>query len=93
MKRALQSTWENTRLAFETLLANRYRSFLTALGIFIGVKVGGVNLAGRAGQGLEVRVVPPRPCSPPPGPPLYAISDVCARPRGRGDFTLLWQFS
>jgi putative ABC transport system permease protein len=37
MKRALQSTWENTRLAFETLLANRYRSFLTALGIFIGV--------------------------------------------------------
>ena len=29
-------------------------------------KIGGANLAGRAGQGLEVRVLPPRPCGPPP---------------------------
>ncbi|MEC7725159.1 MAG: ABC transporter permease [Planctomycetota bacterium] len=37
MKRALRSAWENTQLAFETLQANRFRSFLTVLGIFIGV--------------------------------------------------------
>lgn len=37
MRRALLSTLENTRLAFETLVANRFRSFLTVLGVFIGV--------------------------------------------------------
>ncbi|MFO1077481.1 MAG: ABC transporter permease [Planctomycetota bacterium] len=37
MKRALSSLLENTKLAFETLFANRFRSFLTVLGIFIGV--------------------------------------------------------
>jgi len=31
------TTVENTRLAFDTLLAHRFRSFLTVLGIFIGV--------------------------------------------------------
>lgn len=35
--RWLLSIWENTRLAFETLLANRFRSFLTVLGVYIGV--------------------------------------------------------
>jgi len=36
--RALRITVvEGTRLAFDTLLANRFRSFLTVLGIFIGV--------------------------------------------------------
>ena len=37
MRRWLLSTRESTLLAFETLLANRFRSFLTILGIFIGV--------------------------------------------------------
>ena len=37
LPRSLQSAWENTSLAFETLQANRFRSFLTSLGIFIGV--------------------------------------------------------
>ena len=37
----MRASWitvlENVRLAFDTLLANRFRSFLTVLGIFIGV--------------------------------------------------------
>jgi putative ABC transport system permease protein len=37
MPRALVALWENVKLAFGTLLANRFRSFLTVLGIFIGV--------------------------------------------------------
>ena len=37
MTRALVAVWESTRLAFETLLTHRFRSFLTVLGIFIGV--------------------------------------------------------
>ena len=35
--RRLIATVENVRLAFETLGANRFRAFLTVLGIFIGV--------------------------------------------------------
>ena len=37
MRAFLITALENTRLAFDTLLANRFRSFLTVLGIFIGV--------------------------------------------------------
>lgn len=37
MRRWLITVLENVRLAFDTLLANRFRSFLTVLGIFIGV--------------------------------------------------------
>lgn len=37
MRHAILSIWESTRLAFETLLANRFRSFLTMLGVYIGV--------------------------------------------------------
>lgn len=37
MRGTLFATWESTKLAFATLGANRFRSFLTVLGIFIGV--------------------------------------------------------
>lgn len=37
MRGWLITVLENMRLAFDTLLANRFRSFLTVLGIFIGV--------------------------------------------------------
>ena len=37
MRLRLQTTVENVRLAWDTLVANRFRSFLTVLGIFIGV--------------------------------------------------------
>lgn len=37
MRAFLVTAVENVRLAFDTLLANRFRSFLTVLGIFIGV--------------------------------------------------------
>lgn len=39
MKWRLQLLIENVRLAFDTLLSHRFRSFLTVLGIFIGVLV------------------------------------------------------
>ena len=37
MSRRFVALRENVRLAFDTLAANRFRSFLTVLGIFIGV--------------------------------------------------------
>ena len=37
MKARFVAALENVRLAFETLQQNGFRSFLTALGIFIGV--------------------------------------------------------
>ena len=37
MRKSLVTAKENVRLAWDTLLANRFRSFLTVLGIFIGV--------------------------------------------------------
>src|SRR5687768_5312831 len=39
LRRRLVATIENVRLAFDTLAANRFRSFLTVLGIFIGVLI------------------------------------------------------
>lgn len=39
MRAILVTSVENVRLAFDTLLANRFRSFLTVLGIFIGVLI------------------------------------------------------
>jgi len=37
MRKSLVTAVENVRLAWDTLLSNRFRSFLTVLGIFIGV--------------------------------------------------------
>ena len=47
MRRSFLALWESTRLAFATLIAHRFRSFLTVLGLLFGVSsVVGTVVAG-----------------------------------------------